>query len=132
MEALQRYTLEGANVGRWDTIHNLAANADQVGNIETKRAYAHAVGVIVERHYCEECRTHGINWLRNNPAKNYFSRSDGCLYHSWRFHDSVSKRIGKPSIAYKIIKQWYSPTSTNGCMAVHDAATGQLTLNARR
>lgn len=129
---MQRYTSDVANIGRWDTIHNIAANADQVNNLPTKRAYASVLSVIVDRHYCQECRSHGIDWLNRNPPHQYFNRADGCLYHSWLFHDSVNRRLRKPSVPYNMVRQWYAPVIMNGCSVAHDAITGQPVLNVRR
>jgi hypothetical protein len=132
MELLQRYTDVGANIGRWDLIHNIAANADQVGNLETKRVYATIVRVAVERHYCEECRGHGSKWLLENPPENCFNRVDGCLWHSWKFHNSVNKRLGKPEISYDVVRRWYAPLITNGVSTSHDASTNQLKLTIHK
>lgn len=132
MESLQRYTDVSANLGRWDLIHNIAANADQAGNLETKKVYATVVKVAVERHYCEECRGHGTEWLRDNPPESYFNRIDGCLYHSWMFHNSVNARLGKPQVKYEVVRRWYAPIVVHGCSTAHDASTGKLKLTIHK
>lgn len=125
---MQRYTSLEANIGRWDTIHSVGANADQVNNLPTRRVYAFIVRLVVDNHPCQECRDHGTRWLSMNPPEAHFNRLDGCLYHSWLFHDSVNARIGKPRIPYPVVRSWYAPVITNGCTMVHDPVTGRPSL----
>lgn len=101
--------------GMWICIHTLALRAT---NDEKKKEYAVEVKAIIENIACDECHSHAVKYLKDNPVEKYFKIRDsklgaeiGCFKWSWVFHNAVNKRLGKAQIDFSTALMMYADKS---------------------
>jgi hypothetical protein len=62
---------------------------------------------------CSECKYHMLGYIQNNPPNNLIPTSSDveiniAFYWSWKFHNAVNSRLGKPEYAYESALAYYS------------------------
>ena len=95
--------------GIWFTLHSRAALADYDGSYQEYEK--------LFRHLCKvmgcECEHHCKEMLDGDPLRNYLrmknkdGKNIGCLYHSWRRHNDVNARLGKPEVPFEQVEALY-------------------------
>ena len=78
----------------WPSIHILAANAD---NSEKRAAYVAFVRSLTVMYPCAKCRKHTKTFLEEFAVENYAGSAQDLLYWSWIYHDSVNRKLHKPT-----------------------------------
>lgn len=98
--------------GIWFCIHILSLRAK---TLEAMRKFAEELRFIIDKIKCDNCRTHGLEYMKNNPIEKYFKLRDsrsgasiGPFYYTWEFHNSVNRRIGKKEMDFYTALQLYS------------------------
>lgn len=85
--------------GLWFMLHLNAAHAKT--DIQ-KRAFIEQVRTLGEFFPCENCKKHFAKYISEHPITDaqYLNQEDGLFRWTWEFHESVNKRLGKPSVSY--------------------------------
>jgi hypothetical protein len=86
--------------GRWQSIHVTAAWAD---TSEKFKMFCTWIRDQLTHLPCEECTKHALAYLESNPPE----KSEDAFMWSWRFHNSVNRRLGKQEMEYTTAKQIY-------------------------
>uniref|UniRef100_A0A6C0BMZ5 thiol oxidase n=1 Tax=viral metagenome TaxID=1070528 RepID=A0A6C0BMZ5_9ZZZZ len=87
----------GIEQGTWYTIHTLALHAK---SHDQKMAFKILLVTLSNHYRCKTCRDHITEYLQQNPMEVYWNREDGLFFWSWKFHNAVNRRLGKPEIDY--------------------------------
>jgi hypothetical protein len=106
--------------GSWFVIHTTARYAD---TIQKKRDFSGFMKRFCEEFRCKECSGHCQKYIKDHPIEPYFNlRSPhgeeiGCFKWTWKFHNAVNNRLGKPIVdfqtAYDMYFEWKG--SNNVC-----------------
>lgn len=91
--------------GIWVLMHMKAIKSIEFTD---KIDFLHFIDYLCNNFPCERCRRHMIEYVDKDPPLNYFTIPDGMFYWSWKFHNDVNQRLGKPIIDYTTAKQWYN------------------------
>lgn len=89
--------------GGWGGLHTMAKWANTKERVDIFITYAQ---VIVYTLLCLECRKHATNYFNDNHPSQYALVKDcrgrlvGMFLWSWRFHNTVNVRLGKPIIDF--------------------------------
>lgn len=98
--------------GRWQSIHTTAAWVD---NSEKFRFFNQWIRDQIEHLPCQDCINHARDYINMNPPEN----SEDAFIWSWRFHNAVNRRLGKPDMEYTTARQIYLQggltTCSQGC-----------------
>jgi len=86
--------------GIWHTIHVTGVWAD---SSERFIFFCKWLRLQVENLPCEDCRKHAREYLQHNPPE----KSEDAFIYTWRFHNAVNKRLGKPEMDYDTAKNLY-------------------------
>jgi len=90
--------------GTWIIMHIFALVCDSSDNGETDReCFLKFVKKILERLPCKTCRKHSSEYYNQNPPEN----EQELFKWTWKFHNSVNKRLGKDVIEYEDAKNLY-------------------------
>lgn len=54
---------------------------------------------------CKDCRNHMVKYLKSHPCRG--KSAEDLLYWSWKFHQSVNRRLGKSGISWSECKRRY-------------------------
>jgi hypothetical protein len=98
--------------GTWDVIHSEALAARTP---DEKRWYCRFLHRRCENHRCGKCRTHCLEYLKQNPPESYLEQDMGLFFHSWLFHNDVNKRLGKPAMDWATAVALYSSPDSTVC-----------------
>ena len=93
--------------GDWHCIHLLASKATTEN---TKNCFLFFIKTLSETFYCETCRIHFLEYLKNFPPKKYVNITEGLFLWSFNFHNSVNERLGKQTLLYEEAKLLYYDT----------------------
>lgn len=101
----------------WKEIHQKAMEAK---TDRQKEEFEIWIQHLQEDFKCLDCRVHFGEYLRSKHPSKYRTfetregLNDGYFYWSWEFHESVNKRIKKPSFSYeKAYEIYHSPCYLN-------------------
>lgn len=86
--------------GRWQSIHVTAAWANTPDKVKIFNMW---IRDQIEHLPCEDCRNHAREYIQYNPP----DHAEDPFIWSWRFHNAVNRRLGKPEIEYNIAKELY-------------------------
>lgn len=108
--------------GKWHDIHlkSYLATTD-----ELKRQFVWFMKNEIQPYLnCEECQKHCLEYLNENKIEEYFNVKDsgrdmGMFVWSWKFHNTVNKRLGKKEIplnvAYDYFKNFHNYVCSKDC-----------------
>ena len=94
--------------GEWHSIHITAAWADTP---EKFRFFCMWIRNQIENLPCSDCITHARAYMLANPPE----KAEDAFIWSWRFHNSVNRRLGKPEMEYNTAKQLYLEGGVKTC-----------------
>lgn len=107
--------IEKLGPGIWYIIHKEALIC------KDDKVYLQFIYRLRDNFPCEYCKKHFSLFLEKNPVEDYVHIENGLFIWSWKFHNSVNKRLGKPFIPYELaLKLYTSESSCNLCMKVDD------------
>lgn len=102
---------ERFGAGIWFIIHVHALSYDKRRKPMNGMTPGEFIRWICEHHPCSQCSKHCSEYILNNPLEDYESRpvylNDGSttyyssFFWTWKFHNSVNVKIGKPRISFK-------------------------------
>jgi hypothetical protein len=107
--------------GTWDLLHRLAFKA------KTSKLEKEFIDTMKEACYgfnCLQCREHCTDYIKNNPLEEYtdsFIIIDnkkmklGLFIWTWKFHNSVNARLGKPIMSWDTAYNLYSGSENLVC-----------------
>lgn len=105
-------TNKGWGTGMWISLHLLAAWADTPDKIPI---VCSQIRYICSRLPCPECVEHAKRYIMLNPPE----KADDIFVYTWRFHNNVNARLGKPQLPYEKARDAYlngrTPRCTGGC-----------------
>ena len=85
--------------GMWTTIHIMAADASR--NPKKFDTFVDTVKNLLKNIPCKDCREHAGDYLNGHPLE---SCADSFIW-SWRFHNTVNKRLEKPEMDYSTARK---------------------------
>lgn len=94
--------------GRWDAIHVTAAWSDTPIKFNF---FCSWIRDQVEHLPCQDCINHAKAYINANPPE----EAEDSFIWSWRFHNAVNSRLGKPELEYEIAKQKYLQGGMKNC-----------------
>lgn len=86
--------------GYWLIIHFTAAWATSESKF---KFFCEWFRMIIATLPCLKCRQHAAEYAAAHPPE----ESDDAFYYTWEFHNTVSRRIGKPEMSYSTAAQMY-------------------------
>lgn len=98
--------------GFWMCIHLTGADATSP---EKAQFYCDWLRMIISKLPCGDCRNHAAEYITLNPPE----LAEDAFIHSWRFHNTVNRRLKKPEMDYSTAAQMYIgdgiKTCNSGC-----------------
>jgi hypothetical protein len=98
--------------GRWQSIHVTAASAVTT---EKFKNFCEWIRDQIDHLPCSECTEHAKEYLQSNPPE----KAEDAFIWTWRFHNTVNRRLDKPEMEYTTAKQIYleggMKTCDSGC-----------------
>ena len=98
--------------GTWHSIHTTAAWVDSMDKF---KFFCTWIRDQLDKLPCPECTQHAQEYLMNYPPE----RTEDVFIWSWRFHNAVNQKLGKPELNYDGAKKLYldpkSKTCTGSC-----------------
>ena len=88
----------------WRYIHKLAIKAV---NDKLKLSFEKYMWFLAYNFPCPRCRPHIKQQLIRDPIINYYNKQNGIALWSWKFHNSVNKRLGKKETSWYDFKKKY-------------------------
>ena len=83
--------------GIWFEFHTMATLS--LTN-ETMNIYIDHVKSIIDRLPCMKCRRDAQKYFDNDNPSKYKSTDNGMFYWSWKFHNTVNAKLGKPLLEW--------------------------------
>lgn len=96
--------------GCWHSIHQTAVWAD---NKSKFNVFCNWVRYQIEHLPCQECVNHATKYLEDNPPE----RCEDPFIWTWRFHNSVNRRLNKVEIEYDVARQIYLEKGIKTCQS---------------
>lgn len=100
--------------GVWFVIHVLAKNCQ---NTEDEKRFLEFMIMLSKNFPCDTCKYELTTYLKNNPLSHIYNFLDsrnayrtrvGYFYWTYRFHNSVNKKLGKPVLPFdEVYNQYY-------------------------
>lgn len=116
--------------GNWYSIHKMAYEAQ---NEIKKRRFWDFMEFLRNNFSCQHCRQHMQQYIDANPIAPYWDKRDptgreyGMFEWSWKFHNAVNKRLGKPLIDnMQDAMKMYSEETLQKCGVGCAAAAGSV------
>lgn len=108
--------------GNWHSLHLMSANAKTK---EQKESVLWFIKILSENFYCKKCKDDFLIYLKNDNPKNYLNSDEGLFFWSFKFHNFVNNKLGKPIMTYEDAKNLYfSPeTCLTSCSANKETYT---------
>jgi hypothetical protein len=110
----------------WAILHALA---EKSGNVSTpsfrddeKRQWKNIIDGLPKIIPCPSCREHAEEWIRAHPIFDLKTPMNSSDLHVWlvdwfyEFHESVNRRLGKPSFDKGLLAQTYGSVSILGAL----------------
>lgn len=94
----------------WDEMHIKALNAKRE---DQKEEYDRYIIKLQQEFSCLECREHFGEYINSDPPWNYREYRDkhgediGYFYWSWKFHESVNRRLKKKGFSFEKSLEYY-------------------------
>ena len=105
--------------GLWLTLHAEALEADQTGQTSN---YLQTLNNILNYLPCKECKIHANDYVNKYPPNQWISFRRGhpsqLFEWSWRFHNTVNQRLGKPLITLNQAREIFSKLKSTGICGV--------------
>lgn len=114
--------------GTWITMHVFALMSDEE---QDRKCFVKFLEKVIENLPCKKCRKHASEYYRNNPI----SSSSSLFEWSWKFHNNVNQRLGKPIVVYEDAKKMYENAELlvddgGGCSSCDDSdSSGHQEIN---
>ena len=83
--------------GIWFEFHTMATLSSTV---ETIDIYIDHVKSIIDRLPCMKCRRDSQEYFDNDNPSKYKETTNGMFYWSWKFHNTVNVKLGKPLLEW--------------------------------
>lgn len=83
--------------GIWFMLHTnavIATTPEQIKN------FIEQVKNLGEHFPCHQCKPHFQRYCKEHPIEGYVNKERGMFLWVWEFHESVNKRLGKPSMTF--------------------------------
>ena len=113
--------------GTWNSIHATGAWATTDDRI---KFFDEWIRMITKNLECGDCINHATEYIKNNPPE----QSEDRFIWTWRFHNAVNRRIGKPEVDYQTAsKKWLGGgvvACTSGCGEGNTQSSGNKTAPA--
>jgi hypothetical protein len=93
--------------GIWYIIHKEAIIC------QDSKAYISFIHRLKDSFPCEVCKRHFAEYLERNPIEEYLHVDKGMFIWSWKFHNSVNRRLGKPEMSYEVAERMYTGPNDN-------------------
>jgi hypothetical protein len=98
--------------GYWNLIHQTAWN---IKTDEDVQLFVELMDKIKTEFPCKTCREHCVQYMNENPMEEYIAiehegKRIGLFVWSWKFHNAVNARIGKPIMSWNTAYSMYSST----------------------
>jgi hypothetical protein len=100
--------------GMWKSIHLTAAWADDP---ELVAVFCRWVRMNCSHLPCPECSSHAMAYIQAYPPE----KAEDVFVWTWRFHNSVNSRLGKPEMDYATARELYF----NGKVKLCDGGCGE-------
>jgi hypothetical protein len=101
-------TIKESGPGRWQSIHVTAAWVDST---EKFKFFCIWLRDQIEHLECQECIDHAKAYLKSNPPED----AEDAFIWSWKFHNTVNRRLGKPEMEYTTAKHIYLEGGIKSC-----------------
>jgi len=86
--------------GTWKAIHDTASWSSQTA--DKTRLFSSWIRYQINQLLCETCLNHAKSYLRSHPPE-----GENPSIWSWRFHNEVNRRLGKPEMELERYKELY-------------------------
>lgn len=91
----------------WFEIHTFAASASKGAD---RVVFEEWITNLSKRFFCTRCRKHFQKYIKNNPPEHAADPFEW----TWKFHNDVNRRIGKPTISFeKAQNEWIRSNASN-------------------
>ena len=94
--------------GRWESIHITGAWSDTP---QKQAFFCSWIRDQIEHLPCQDCINHAREYLTNDPPE----KTDDTFVWTWRFHNTVNRRLGKAEMPYKTAREIYLSGNRPGC-----------------
>lgn len=109
--------------GFWYIIHRTSTLPTIHSSIEEQEHITFKIESTISSFPCESCLNHALGYLERFPIKEYFNLkynyndqelNIGIFHWTWKFHNAVNTRIGKPTLDLQdAIDIYYNPEVCN-------------------
>jgi hypothetical protein len=93
--------------GIWYIIHKEAIIC------QDKKSYINFIHRLKNSFPCEACKKHFTEYIEKNPIEQYLQVDKGLFIWTWKFHNSVNRRLGKPEMSYEDAEKMYTDGESN-------------------
>ena len=90
--------------GTWNAIHTLAFNAK---NATKQQQCIKNIKMLCKQFPCEKCREHALDYIKTHPMGHSKEKELGLFIWTWKFHNTVNFRIGKPNMSWDMAYHLY-------------------------
>jgi hypothetical protein len=116
--------IERLGPGIWFLIHKESLFC------QDKNSFIEFIYRLADNFPCARCKVHFKEYLSENPPEDYVRFEDGLFIWSWKFHNSVNKRLKKPVLEYEAALKLYlnsgNEEDCNFCMELDDNSSKQI------
>lgn len=119
---MEKTTIEKIGPGIWYLIHKESLVCEP-------KKYIDFIYRLYKNFPCKACKQHFERYLQENPPEEYLTLQYGLFIWSWKFHNLVNKRLGKPVISFDTALEMYTnEKDCNMCMKLEDKQSMKLEL----
>ena len=105
-------TSEKFGPGTWYTLHVFAISA----NTEAKKeAFISFVSDLSSNMWCSVCQEHFSRYIQEHPLGPYKNKKYGLFEWTWRLHNTVNERLGKPQLSFGEALKIYTEKGSKPC-----------------
>jgi hypothetical protein len=101
--------------GTWYTLHVFALSAEK--SEKKKDAFISFVEDLSQNMWCSVCEEHFSRYVAEHPLEPYRNKKHGLFEWTWRLHNTVNQRLGKPQLSFSEALQIYTEKSSKPCNA---------------
>ena len=92
------YMADIVGPGYWSALHKIGAQAT---NDEGKKFFMDYIKFIRTHFPCSDCKNHINEYVNANPIEPYLKDADGCFNWTWKFHNTVNRRLKKREVPFE-------------------------------